>query len=257
MNGHRGAGDRGVGMRKLLFAAAFGAGVNLSACATMPPNPDAPATNDPYEATNREIFALNLKIDGWTLRPTATAYANNVPEGLREAVHNVLANLDLPITFTNDVLQAEPRRAGQTVSRFLVNSTLGVGGLFDMASRVGIPDHTEDFGQTLAVWGAGEGPYFVLPLLGPNPPRDLLGQGVDFAFDPTIYVRIKQHPWWMMGHAYVTILDLRARNMETLDDIERTSLDFYATTRSLYRQHRASEIRNGEADVSPTDTPPP
>jgi len=244
-------------MRKLLFAAAFGAGVSLSACATLPPNPDAPANNDPYEATNREIFALNLKMDGWTLRPTAEAYANNVPEGVREAAHNVLVNLDLPVTFANDVLQAEPRRAGQTVTRFVVNSTLGMAGLFDVATRLDIPDHSEDFGQTLTVWGACKGPYLMLPLLGPSSPCDTLGRGVDFLLDPTIYIRMKQHVWWVAGHTYFKILDLRARNMETLDDIERTSMDFYATTRSLYRQNRASEVRNGEPDVPPADTPVP
>jgi phospholipid-binding lipoprotein MlaA len=130
-----------------------------------------------------------------------------------------------------------------------VNSTLGVAGLFDVASRMGIPDHAEDFGQTLAVWGIGEGPYLVLPLLGPAPPRDAVGRAADVFFDPSIYIRIKRHSWWMIGREYLTLLDLRARNLETLDDIERTSLDFYAATRNLYRQYRANEIRNGRIEA--------
>jgi phospholipid-binding lipoprotein MlaA len=239
-------------MRVFATLAAIAAGLCLSACST--PSPDALANNDPYEATNREIFDLNQKIDSWTLGPTARAYNENVPQVISESVHNSLTNLNLPVVFANDVLQGEPKRAGQTLSRFTVNSTLGVAGLFDVASRMGIPDHTEDFGQTLAVWGVGEGPYLVLPLLGPAPPRDAVGRVVDVFFDPSIYMRIKQHPWWMMGREYLTLLDLRARNMEALDDLERTSLDFYAGTRSLYRQYRGSEIRNGKVEApAPSD----
>ena len=236
-------------MRIFLTLAAIAAGLCLSACST--PSPSALANNDPYEATNREIFDFNRRLDSWTLRPAAERYNNYVPGQIREAVHNTLTNLDLPVTFANDVLQGEPKRAGQTLSRFTVNSTLGVGGLFDVASRFGIPEHSEDFGQTLAVWGVNEGPYLVLPLLGPAPPRDAAGLAVDVFFDPTIYIPIKLHLWWALGREYLTLLDLRARNMETLDDIERNSLDFYAATRNLYRQYRGSEIRNGEPGAPP------
>lgn len=234
-------------MHKILVAAILAAG--LSGCAA--PTPSALANNDPYETTNRAVFALNQKIDRLALRPTAETYKANVPAGARDAIHNALQNLNAPVTFANDLLQAQPRRAGQTVARFVLNSSFGVAGLFDVADSVGIPPHSEDFGQTLAVWGVGEGPYLVLPLLGPDPPRDAAGQVVDFALDPTIYIRIKQHLWWQLGRHYVTIVEARARNMETLDDIERDSLDFYAATRSLYRQYRDNEIRNGESAAPP------
>ena len=233
-------------MRIFLTLAAITAGLCLSACSTPSPNAD----NDPYEATNREIFDLNQKIDRWTLRNAAENY-NKLPDPVRESAHNALTNLNLPITFANDVLQGEPSRAGQTVSRFTVNSTLGVAGLFDVASRMGIPEHSEDFGQTLAVWGVGEGPYLNLPLFGPAVPRDAVGRVVDIFFDPTIYIPIKLHLWLMVGQEYFTMLDLRARNLETLDEIERNSLDYYAATRSLYRQYRANEIRNGKPDPPP------
>jgi len=235
-------------MRIFATLAAVTAGLCLSACST--PSPNALANNDPYEATNREIFDLNQKIDHWTLRRAAENY-NKLPDPVRESVHNTLTNLDLPVTFVNDVLQGEPRRAGQTLLRFTANSTLGVAGLFDVASRMGIPEHSEDFGQTLAVWGVGEGPYLVLPLFGPAPPRDAVGRAADVFFDPSIYIRIKRHLMWALGREYLTLLDLRARNMETLDDIERNSLDFYAATRNLYRQYRGSEIRNGEPGAPP------
>lgn len=238
-------------MRKFLNMAAITAALSLSACASALPDANGIANNDPYEATNRKIFEFDQKLDNWTLKPAAAAYAENVPLAAREAAHNLLANLDLPVTFANDLLQAKPARAGQTVARFTVNSTLGVAGLVDVASGFGIQPHTEDFGQTLAVWGVGEGPYLVLPLLGPDPPRDAFGQVVDFMFDPTVYIHMKQHPWWVLGREYFTFMDLRARNMETLADIERSSLDYYATTRSLYRQYRASQIRDGK------EAPPP
>jgi phospholipid-binding lipoprotein MlaA len=215
----------------------------LGGCTTVAPGSDD--AGDPYEATNREIFDLNLKIDRLMLRPTAERYSTYVPEGVRDALRNALDNLHAPIVFANDVLQGEPRRAGQTAGRFLVNSTLGVAGLFDIGTRLHLESHEEDFGQTLAVWGAGEGAYLVLPMLGPSNPRDAAGRLVDIALDPTVYIRIKRHVFWEAGREYITILDTRARNLEAFDDIERSSLDFYATARSLYRQHRASEVRNG------------
>jgi phospholipid-binding lipoprotein MlaA len=228
-------------MRKVAIAAA--AALCLSACST--PSQSMLDNNDPYEATNRSVFELNQTIDRLALRPNAERYNNYLPEGVRDGIHNALGNLALPVVFANDLLQAEPKRAAQTLGRFMMNSSFGIGGLFDVASRAGIEEHDEDFGQTLAVWGVGDGPYLMLPLLGPSSPRDATGQAVDLVLDPTVYVRIKQHIWWALGRKYITILDMRARNLETLDDIERDSLDFYAATRSLYRQHRAYEIRNG------------
>lgn len=200
---------------------------------------------DPYEANNREIFAYNMKMDRLVLRPTAEQYAATVPENVRDCLHNVLENLKAPVVFANDVLQASPRRAGQTLARFAVNSTLGLGGIVDAASRADIASHEEDFGQTLAVWGAGEGPYLMLPFFGPSNPRDVAGMAGDAALDPTAYIRIKRHLLWSGLRLYGTVVDARARNIDALDGIERDSLDYYATVRSLYRQHRASEIRNG------------
>jgi phospholipid-binding lipoprotein MlaA len=237
-------------MRRFWKFAAIFAVFGVSACTSSQQDANGNLENDPFQTTNRKIFDLDQKLDAWTLKPTAAAYTKYVPGAIREPAHNLLANLDLPKTFANDLLQFEPQRAGQTVSRFVINSSLGVGGLFDVATDFGIPAHTEDFGQTLAVWGIGEGPYLVFPLFGPDPPRDAFGQIVDFFFDPTVYIHMKQHPWWVLGREYATFVDVRARNMETVEDVERSSLDYYATTRSLYRQYRANEIRNGR------DAPP-
>ncbi len=220
----------------------------LAGCATTS-DPAALAANDPYEQTNREVFRLNNQFDRAVLVPTAEFYVRVVPEPARDGVHNFLTNLDLPVTFANDILQGEFHRAGQTAGRFGINSTLGIGGLFDPASKLGIPYHSEDFGQTLGVYGAGEGPYLVLPLFGPDPPRDAAGQVVDVFLDPFTYVTLREHVWWSAGRQTANIFDLRSRNLGTLEGIERESVDYYASVRSLYRQLRDSEIHNGKADV--------
>ena len=222
----------------------------LAACASGPPSSEAVAANDPYEVMNRDTLKLNGKIDRYFVIPTVAVYFTVVPEGGRKMVHNLLQNLDLPTTFVNDVLQGEARRAGQTLARFSINSTLGVGGLFDPAtSRFHIPGHGEDFGQTLAVWGAGEGPYLVLPFFGPQPPRDAFGQIADIFLDPTTYIPFKQHVWWEAGRYYFTLLDLRGQTYQQVQSVQRSSVDYYASLRSLYRQLRNNEIRNGRSDT--------
>ena len=228
-------------MRLLAFLVA--AGVILGGCATPPANPAS--AGDPYEASNRVIFDLNLKLDSVTLRPTAERYNTYVPEGVRGSLRNALDNLHAPVVLANDLLQGELSRAGTITGRFLINSTLGLGGLFDVASGHDLPAHDEDFGQTLAVWGTGEGPYLVLPLLGPSNPRDAAGKAVDVALDPTAYLKIKRHLLWEGTRQYLNLVDTRAHSLEALDGIERDSLDFYAAVRSLYRQNRTYQIRNG------------
>ena len=240
-------------MRQKIFTIAMLA-VLVTGCAAST-DPEAIAQNDPYESTNRAIFDFNAGLDKHFARPIAKGYNSIVPQFARNGVHNFLTNLDKPVTFGNDLLQGEGTRAGQTLGRFTVNLVLGVGGLVDVATMVGIPDHSEDFGQTLGVWGAGEGPYLVMPFLGPDPPRDLTGDVVDIFIDPTTYIRFHGSDTWYAVRSGVSMLDLRARNIDTLDQIERTSIDLYATTRSLYRQYRNSEIRNGKPDTSDTGTP--
>jgi phospholipid-binding lipoprotein MlaA len=218
-------------------------GVLLGGCASPPADPAG--VNDPYEASNRAIFDFNLSIDRTFLRPTAERYQNYVPEAVRDSLRNALDTLHAPVVVANDLMQAEAGRAGTMTGRFLVNATLGLGGLFDVASRFGLDAHDEDFGQTLAVWGVGDGPYVMLPLLGPSNPRDAAGKAVDLALDPFSYIKFKRHLLWEGTRQYLNIVDNRARSLETFDAIERDSLDFYASARSLYRQNRAYQIRNG------------
>ena len=225
-------------------------GLWLAGCASTPPTPEMIAANDPYEPMNRKVLALNGKIDHYFVLPTIGAYFFIVPDAGRRAIHNLLQNVSLPVVFINDNLQGETRRGKQTLERLAINTTLGVGGLWDPATKwFHIPAHGEDFGQTLAVWGVGEGPYTVVPFIGPQPPRDGVGQLVDIAIDPTNFIAFKQHVWWDVGRYYFTLLDLRGQTYSTVQGIQRSSVDYYASLRSLYRQLRNAEIRNGRPDT--------
>lgn len=205
--------------------------------------------NDPYESFNRKVFALNEKLDKNVAEPAAKFYVDVVPEPARNGLHNALANLDEPVTLANDILQGEPGHAAQTLGRIVVNSTFGLGGLVDLAAPMGLPPHTEDFGETLATYGVGEGPYLVLPLLGPSNPRDATGYLVDTAFDPLTYIGMRDKAWWMAGRQVASIVDDRSQNLGLIDELRHSSVDLYATLRSLYRQHRNAEIRNGKPDL--------
>jgi phospholipid-binding lipoprotein MlaA len=220
-------------------------GLWLSACSSLPPTPEMIANNDPYERTNRDMLVFNGKIDRYFVVPTVALYFVLVPPGGRRAVHHFLDNLTLPTTFVNDMLQGELKRGSQTAARFLVNTTIGFGGFLDPASRMKIPNHGEDLGQTLGDWGVGEGPYLMLPFFGPSNPRDAFGLAADIGLDPTNYIHFKQHIWWDAGREYLTVLDLRSQTYETEHEIQRSSVDYYASLRSLYRQLRENEIRNG------------
>ena len=168
----------------------------VSACATN--DPEAIAQNDPWEPTNRAIFDFDIQVDHAVARPVAKFYRSAVPEPARDGIHNALTNLNSPVVFTNDVLQGDGDKATDTFGRFMINSTVGVAGLIDVAAKMGIPGHDNDFGITLGKAGAAEGSYLVLPFAGPKPPRDLVGTGVDIAFDPLTYMSWNNSTLYMM-----------------------------------------------------------
>ncbi|MBV9551030.1 MAG: VacJ family lipoprotein [Alphaproteobacteria bacterium] len=224
--------------------AALAVSLMLSACATK--DPQSLAQNDPFEPTNRDIFDFDVKLDHAVATPVAKFYRSAVPQPAREGIHNALDNLNAPVVLVNDVLQGEGEKAGNTIGRFLINSTVGLAGLIDVAGSMGIAGHDNDFGITLGKGGAAEGSYLVLPFVGPRPPRDLVGNGVDIAFDPLTYITWNNSTLYIMIRGGLSVLDSRAANIDAVESIERSSIDFYATTRSLYRQNRNAQIR-GEA----------
>jgi phospholipid-binding lipoprotein MlaA len=224
---------------------ALALGLVLSACST--PSPESLAQNDPWEKTNRDVFDFDVRMDHAVARPVAEGYRAVLPEPVRDGIHNALSNLNSPVVLANDVLQGDGNKAVNTAGRIVINSTVGLGGLIDVASKIGIPNHDNDFGITLGKSGVAEGSYLVLPFAGPLPPRDLLGVGVDQAFDPLTYVRFHGKDTWMVVRFGIGILDLRASNLDAVESIERSSIDFYATTRNLYRQSRNAKINDGKA----------
>lgn len=221
-------------------------------CATAPDPTDREAyreyeeLNDPLEPFNRAMFFVNRALDTWFLQPFSEFYRGLVPPPIQRGVTNFLRNLRSPVILANNLLQGEPEEAGNTLTRMLVNTTLGVGGLDDPAKDFGYPFHDEDFGQTLAVWGVGDGPFLMLPLLGPSNPRDASGLAVDsFLIDPiglmTTLGNEELQPY-QYARFGLTVVDARARNTDAINEINR-SLDPYAAMRSFYRQYRAAEIR--------------
>jgi phospholipid-binding lipoprotein MlaA len=231
----------------------------VAGCATRPPasDPDAVAdfeqTNDPLEPTNRVFYAINDGIDTAILRPLAVAYRYAVPQVIRTHTRDVLNNLSKPVQLSDDIFQARPRRAGDTFMRFLINSTVGVAGIFDVATDWGYPAHDTDFGITLALWGLPEGPFLFLPVLGPSSPRDAAGFGADVALDPFTWVGKGDTVTALNYTRYgLTAVDTRAGLLDDLDKIKAQALDPYATFRSLYRQHRQSQIDDASSDYPAT-----
>jgi phospholipid-binding lipoprotein MlaA len=211
--------------------------------------------NDPLEETNRAIFGFNQAVDHAVLIPAAKTYRTVVPPPMQQSIHDFLQNLNNPVIFANDILQGRAELAGQTLARTAINTTVGVGGMFDVAKTMGIPHHSNDMGITLATWGFAEGPYVMVPVLGPSNPRDIVGSIADGFADPGDYVAGQHHLYYAILARRVTSgIDVRSRNIENLAEIEKTSLDYYATIRSLHRQRRAAQIRHEQSDL-PNPTP--
>jgi phospholipid-binding lipoprotein MlaA len=222
-----------------LLAAGF-----LCGCST--PSAQSLADNDPWEKTNRDIFAFDVWVQHNIARPVGKGYRTVLPEPARDGIHNLVTNLHSPIVLANDVLQGD-RKAFDTFGRLIINTTIGIGGLIDVAGKLGIPGHDNDFGITLGQNGVAEGSYLVLPIFGPLPPRDLVGTGVDSFFDPLTWARFDNKATWLLARSGLKTLDVMDRQQEQFDTIERTSIDLYATTRNLYRQSRNAKIKGEKA----------
>ena len=230
----------------------------LPACATPPADPADRAAfeqrNDPLEPLNRKVLGANQFLDRILMRPAAKAYIFAVPEDARAAIRHVLDNMKEPNLVFNHALQGEFERAGISLGRFAINSTVGFGGIVDVATLSGIERQPADFGQTLFVWGLPSGPYIVLPILGPSNPRDALGMAVDSYADPFAILATARGVTELTTSRFLANgVDQRAGMLDLLDDLKKNSLDFYAQLRSLAQQHREAELRHGAA---PAPAPP-
>lgn len=214
-----------------------------------PADAQASSEGDPWEGFNRDLFAIHEGVDEAIVEPIARGYRAVTPGFFRAGVRNVLRNLRAPVIFANDILQGEFTRGSITAARFTINSTIGVAGIFDPATPMGLERHDEDFGQTLAVWGVDEGPYLFIPLMGPSNVRDTFGRIVDAAFDPLTWAEFDEADEARAIRTALTALSAREQVIETIDDIRRDSLDPYVTIRSSYQLLRESAIQNGPADV--------
>ncbi len=213
-----------------------------------PEKGDEEEVNDPLEPMNRVIFKFNEFFQSILLRPIANLYNDNLPAVFRSGVSNFLNNIATPVTVVNQILQGNPEEAVRSVGRFMVNSSLGIGGIVDAAADLGDPGRDEDFGQTLGVWGTGEGFYLVLPIFGPSNPRDAIGKFlVDSYFDPVgQWIENTNQTKLYWSKKVIDGISEYADVVDELDQMKKTSVDYYAVIRSLYRQKRNSEISNGE-----------
>lgn len=245
------SGRRNIGMKNtiktvLTMALTLGTSAMLVACAA-----DDSTVSDPFEGTNRAIFSFNSAVDDAVIHPTIKGYRAVVPKPARNGFKNFLINLKSPVRFGNQVLQGDIKGAGNELVRTSINTLLGVGGVFDLAGYEGIEYESEDFGQTLAVWGIGHGPYLVVPFLGPSSLRDYVGYAVDSFADPLgLYLRNIGEDGWFYGRLGADYLSLRNDLMDVLEDLEASSIDYYAATRSTYYQSRDALVKDQNGSLS-------
>lgn len=206
-------------------------------CAHSPPsNPD-----DPLETVNRHIWQFNLAADEYVLEPAARAYTTVTPDPVEVGIDNFLSNLFYPATIVNNLLQLDMRAFASDLTRFLVNSTVGVLGIFDVAENLGLAEHDEDFAQTLGVWGVDRGIYLMLPLLGPATSRRVAGYGVDYFLDPTFYIDDLAVQWSLNA---LYLLNLRASLLGFKETI-LNAFDPYIFVRTAYLQYRRAAVYDG------------
>ncbi len=216
---------------------------SLSACAST-----QNTVQDPFEPVNRVMFGVHNTLDKAILKPTAQVYGF-LPEPARDGVGNFFFNLGEPFTMINGALQGKFDKAGTALARFSVNTTIGIGGLFDVASRMGLEKHKEDFGQTLGHYGMGPGPYLFIPVLGPSSIRDGAGQLATAGLDSTAWDEAGVADSTYVGMTALAGIHARHGGLTLLDEIEKSSVDYYASVRSLYLQNRASAIQDGETNI--------
>ena len=228
--------------RKALLSIALVGAMFVTGCAN---SANQNTISDPFENVNRKIFAFNTVIDRAVIHPIVDGYRFVVPRFARSGIHNFLTNLSSPIHFMNQALQGDVSGAGIVAQRFAINTMVGLGGLLDVAGYEGIKREQEDFGQTLGKWGVGHGPYLVTPVLGPLSTRDGVGFMVDGFADPLrLYLFNVNEDHLHYKRMGLTYLDLRNDLKDVLEGLQRSSIDYYAATRSIYYQSRNALVRD-------------
>lgn len=230
----------------------------LAACAKPDPAQTTQEAFDPYEGQNREVHQFNRRLDRALVRPLAKGYTSVVPDDIENAVVRFAVNLSLPSDVVNNVLQLNMRGAIEDAARFVVNTTVGLGGFFDPASEMGMAAGTNtDFGETLHVWGGREGAYVELPILGPSTERDTWGMAVDLFTNPLTYILESPESFAGTAAGVSAGLSKREKFGDTIDSILYGSADSYAQSRSLYLQNRRFELGGtaGNTYVDPYDAP--
>lgn len=202
---------------------------------------EAASVKDPWEGFNRSMHSFNIKADKYLVRPLAVAYDTVTPDTVQHRITSFFSNLQSPRTAVNELLQGRPLGAAQTLGRFAMNTTIGIGGLFDPAGAVDIPRSNEDFGQTLAVWGWEDSNYLVLPFFGPRTVRDVVGIVGDTPMAPLGYVENDTVAW---GLKAVQLANTRTQ-LFALDDLRANALDDYVMVRDAWMQHRGQQIKEG------------
>lgn len=230
----------------------------LAACAAAcarAPDQDPMTPHDPFERYNRGVASFNRAANRTVIHPVLRGYRVVVPNPARKGLSNFLENLRAPTIIANQALQGDWQGTHDAAARGIVNTLLGVGGIFDVASVGGIPEESEDFGQTLAVWGVSSGPFVVVPLIGPSSVRDYVGYGVDVYTHPlNMYLRNVGHDEWNYARVGASYLHVRESIMDGVEALENNSLDPYAAMRSAYYQARNAAIRD-ESPGAPSVTP--
>jgi len=236
--------------------------ISVSASAQPTSGSQPQEVSDPIEPVNRVIFVFNDFLDRILIEPVAKGYNYILPQVVRDGVQNFMRNLKSPIIVGNDLLQGRVGDAGVATARFLINSTIGVVGVADVASTKGLKYKSADFGETLSTWGVGKGFYLVLPILGPSSLRDGLGDFADAYVDPVrLYAHNTDRDWIYYTREVVQGIDDRSRLIRPIDDMRANSLDYYAAARSAWTQHRDAFLRGesaedtGAASLSNTDHP--
>ena len=239
-------------MKKIFYT--FAVMAFLSACSSVPSSCDNQScSEDPFEKVNRGVFAFNQILDKAILKPVSKVYRALTPSGLRSSVGNFFVNLKQPVYAMNSLLQGEPGEAWDMTKRFGANTFLGFFGFFDPATKMGIPNSSNDFGKTLYTWGVkSSGPYLVLPILGSSTPRDAVGIAGTFLMNPVNWA-LQDDPTLSWSYWGAEIISKRESVLDLSDSLEESSTDFYTTMRSFYLQNRKKELAETDSDNSSSD----